>query len=277
MGCQNKWAPNEVSTKFLPCRQCSFCRLMNRLEWQNRLLAEAATNPIWPLFITMTYAEEPTEDEAIENVKKFWKRMRYYHGRFRYYSVLENGEKKGRLHHHAILWLPKVRECPGGERTIDRKLIREVWGHGYTDTQWVKSPAGLKYVAKYVSKDVVRRQWSQRPGLGRDLEDYWRQRMIRRHQFQHFTKWSQVPVCISRVVLGQPCRIYMGTDALRRLFQELGVSATPDLSLSYKGVPTGPIDHQLFASRITAWPVKNHPQLDVQPESSSQKLLHFHP
>lgn len=253
MRCLFPWAPTAVNKPFLRCGQCKNCRQHNRNQWAHRLMAETATNANWPLFVTMTYADPPSQEQSIENVRNFWKRLRKNHGKLRYFSVLERGTQGSkRLHHHAIIWADWWTHSPIA-KTIDREIIRPTWNLGHTDTQFTRGPAGLRYVAKYLSKNKLHQTHSKRPGLGHDLEMYWRERLTHIYGQNLPRRWKQVPGFVQRQVLGKQVAIRMTDKAFERLFRDLGVQYAPDpISLAFKGVPSGPIDKQFVRARLVA-------------------------
>jgi hypothetical protein len=99
-----------------------------------------------PAMITCTYAPDKSWAKKditglLDNCKKYLLR-RYSQSRFRYTWVAEL-TKKGTIHYHIILWLPKGCTLPKPDK-------KGWWSKGSTRIEWVKNSIG--YLAKYASK-----------------------------------------------------------------------------------------------------------------------------
>lgn len=136
------------------------------------------------LFVTLTYAANTRGNRR--DVSECVKRMRHWAGRLgvqvRYVWVAEV-QKRGALHYHLLLWLPRHLHLP----KLDR---RGWWRHGMTKIETARNPVG--YLCKYASKcrpeDVNRlRKGTRLYGYGggwapwrETLREKLRQRWIRR-------------------------------------------------------------------------------------------------
>jgi hypothetical protein len=63
----------------------------------------------------------------------------------RYVWRLEFGERSGRPHYHAVVWLPRGITMPLWDR-------QGWWPHGMTNAVWARRPVG--YIAKYAAKEA---------------------------------------------------------------------------------------------------------------------------
>ena len=95
-------------------------------------------------FLTLTYKDisawKPKHiTSLIKSIREYLKRKGI---EFRYLWVAEL-QKRGAVHYHLIVWLPKGLSLPKPDK-------RGWWPHGMTNIQWAKNAVG--YVAKYASK-----------------------------------------------------------------------------------------------------------------------------
>lgn len=110
-----------------------------------------------PIFVTMTYAADVKP--AAQDVRQLWARVREWfrrqvrdyprasRPRFRFLWVAEL-TKKGRVHYHAVLFLPPSMRLPMFDRC-------GWWPHGMTRIERVAPGSGASvvgYCAKYISK-----------------------------------------------------------------------------------------------------------------------------
>lgn len=173
------------------------------------MLFECVSNPAWPYFLTLTYANwgsnPPDVEGAMSNWKNFVKAWRRRLGPVRYFHSIELGSKTGRLHHHAIVWSQDFQDLPAWSpktRTDEKKCFLErAWLHGFTQHGKVRGPAGLGYAAKYVTKGQFRISFSQKPMLGRKGLDQVLQ--VAR------STGRPVPRLINKQVLNRVCKIYL--------------------------------------------------------------------
>ena len=163
MECQKKWTNHVLLDPYLPCGQCPACQMKRKLNWKNYLELETATNDSWPIFYSLTYAEEPSLGELADNIKRFWKRHRNDGIDVRYFVVTERGTKDNRLHHHCVAWVPAF-------NSWSKKQIYDYtnwsWFNGYVYTKRITTRKVFGYVCKYVNKGALYYTWSKRPMLG---------------------------------------------------------------------------------------------------------------
>jgi hypothetical protein len=99
-----------------------------------------------PAMITATYAPDKSwakkDISGLLNNCKMYLLRKYKQNRFRYTWVAEL-TKRGVIHYHIILWLPKGCTLPKPDK-------KGWWSKGSTRIEWVKNAIG--YLAKYASK-----------------------------------------------------------------------------------------------------------------------------
>lgn len=102
------------------------------------------------LFITLTYAENMTDTKKLyRDFEIFYKRLKrkYKEHNFQYVVVAEPQER-GAWHFHLMLKSDKSLYIPDSK-------IRELWGHGFTSTERLKSDdVGTYYVAYFTNLEV---------------------------------------------------------------------------------------------------------------------------
>ena len=102
------------------------------------------------LFITLTYAENiKDKDKLYNDFKNFYKRLkrRYKDIKFDYILVAEP-QSRGAWHIHLMLKADKP-------LYIHDSVIRELWGHGITQTERLKSDdVGKYYVAYFTNLEI---------------------------------------------------------------------------------------------------------------------------
>lgn len=137
-----------------------------------RCIAESET-AVATHSVTLTYGErDGRADHAraavltYSDVQGYFKLLRRHGYPVRYFAVGELGAAKGRAHWHAVLyWLGRVPPHEEAKRFMERR-----WKHGFSF--WEKcSPASIRYVCKYVQKDLGRGSqsylaMSKKPPLG---------------------------------------------------------------------------------------------------------------
>ena len=166
------------------CGRCLPCQKKRATYWRQRLIDEykylVASNPDKKkrvFFVTLTIAPQYYKRDvrhAYTLIKKFRERYRKRYGTsLRYWICSEYGEKRGRLHFHAIFFDP----------LFDATLLPDLWQYGRCDMSVVgdspKNPnndpdKGIAYVTKYITKYVDKWfiNWDERsfiwcsPGIG---------------------------------------------------------------------------------------------------------------
>lgn len=148
-----------ITGELVACRGCWQCQSNQQYDWVGRCIAEAHySNHV--RFMTFTYAGDTPA--AVVFVKKHVQRMLYRlrtDGRrqgwkVRYILTGEIGDKKGRVHWHAILFF--VGKCPDMELTRYGKghmFQWKYWPHGVTVAK-IADQKSFRYVVKYIRKDV---------------------------------------------------------------------------------------------------------------------------
>ena len=155
----------------VPCRKCWQCEENRISDWVGRCIAESET-AVATSSITLTYGGGDHERAAVltySDVQKWLKLLRWHKYPLRYLAVGEYGSAKGRAHWHVLaFWLDQVPPHDTAERFMERH-----WPHGWS--HWEEpSPASIRYVCKYITKDARRQQqqgylsMSKRPPLGTD-------------------------------------------------------------------------------------------------------------
>lgn len=106
-------------------------------------------------FVTLTIADVPEGHHGPPRrevwsldpsmLRNFHKRLRYFRGPFRYYSIGEYGERRGRAHFHAALF---------GVSALEADIIQKAWPHGHIHVgDLTRQSAG--YIAGYVTKKMT--------------------------------------------------------------------------------------------------------------------------
>lgn len=156
------------------CRKCWQCRENRVNDWVGRCIAEGRTSAAVSS-VTLTYrpGEQGSDPAAAavltySDVQKYIKRLRKNGYAVRYFAVGEFGSAKGRAHWHVILfWQRHTPPHPIGERFEEQH-----WPHGYSFWESGLNEKAIRYVCKYLQKDLgaSERQGhlalSKRPPLG---------------------------------------------------------------------------------------------------------------
>ncbi len=88
---------------FVPCRQCTECKMARAKEWAVRLYSELKTTEK-SCFITLTYSDEHNPGILLkQDFQKFIKRLRKDY-KLKYFACGEYGDLTLRPHFHAILF-----------------------------------------------------------------------------------------------------------------------------------------------------------------------------
>lgn len=175
----------------IPCGSCSGCRLERAKEWKVRCCLEAsgfAQNA----FITLTYDNEHVPGDGYlrkKDLQDFFKRLRYYFGKLRYFACGEYGEITKRPHYHALLFGVEFDDCTfyklvNGRPFFTSDKLTKSWPFGLALVGRVDS-GSIAYVTGYVEKKQVHRDWfkypvppfsvmSRRPGIGSAYYDIYK-------------------------------------------------------------------------------------------------------
>lgn len=159
-----------------PCGKCYACRLNKVRDDVIRCKLEQESHSS-SLFVTLTFNDEnlPISGSIDKrDLQLFFKRLRKYGCKFRYYACGEYGEKSGRPHYHFIGF---------GLTKDDEVYIKKAWtyGHiyigdvndktiayvaGYVMKKYLSDDAIANYDLKFLQRPFTLR--SRRPGLGLD-------------------------------------------------------------------------------------------------------------
>lgn len=153
----------------VPCGKCGFCCATKRSDWSFRLESELRAHS-YSSFVTLTYANNEltfvngVSQLVLEDLQKFFKRLRKHGYKFRYYACGEYGSHTYRPHYHIIFF-----------GLIPEQELTRTWSKGLVHVGQV-SPASIAYCCKYLinSKGTYMRTGrcapfstqSRRPGLG---------------------------------------------------------------------------------------------------------------
>jgi hypothetical protein len=107
-------------------------------------LLEATKRRFVPVMVTLTYAD--VDGWSPRHISEFSKRVREWarrQGVVVPYLWVAELQKRGAVHYHVLLWMPKGLTLPKPDK-------RGWWVHGMTRTERARNPVG--YLAKYASK-----------------------------------------------------------------------------------------------------------------------------
>lgn len=125
------------------CRKCAACRSVAVRPLLYKMALEVAAAPrTWNC--TLTFA---VEDEGYGEFQLFMKRLRKRTPRLRYYAVSERGSKRGRYHYHALIF------C---QPSLGKRDVSASWTCGLSYAKLVDTRFPFAYLAKYVTKDMVK-------------------------------------------------------------------------------------------------------------------------
>lgn len=212
----------------MPCRKCKPCVDQLRLEWTNRMKLECYGRARKPFFMTWTFRPEDYSDSEVgvkRDMALFWKKLRKAGHEIRYFNVIERGSQRNRLHGHSILWSSTLQAV---RPKVAYTLLRDVWGHGRIDMQILRSAGGLKYVTKYLVKDLAEGsrnyQWSQKPMLGAAGLREW-ERIIHHYHEQgvEFSRDNLPPNYLDLPFYGEIDRVYIPSSAYMRFCKAIGI------------------------------------------------------
>lgn len=183
------WVNGEAVTT--ACQECKQCVRQRTNDWVGRCIAESKTSTKAHA-VTLTYGRDEFGNEdhprakllTYSDVQKWFKLLRRHGYPCRYFLSGEYGPLKGRTHWHFIVfWLDQVPAWAGydqfgkwsdnhitrGERVVrfnHQRLTDEGepafvrgepafwWPHGWTQVSEGATVEAIKYVCKYIRKDV---------------------------------------------------------------------------------------------------------------------------
>ena len=149
--------PANYKKMFLPCGQCTECRLEKSKDWAIRCMHESQMHP-QNHFITLTYSDENLpRNNSLDpgQLKNFIKKVRKDR-KFRYFACGEYGDKTGRPHYHAILFGLELDDLEyykteNENQLFTSKYLDSKWKHGHVIVGNVTFES-CAYVARYILK-----------------------------------------------------------------------------------------------------------------------------
>lgn len=167
----NRNVPSAISVR---CGKCNSCKECYTDEWTTRAVLESLINKD-NIVVNLTFTEEnypESQNEAIDNVKKFIKKVRRYidyHNiskeKIKCDYVLEYGKKHGRMHFHIIIFgfdfkdryfFKKDKKTQ--IKTYRSEKLEKLWKYGFSGINVIdkENPAiAIRYVKKYLKKGKV--------------------------------------------------------------------------------------------------------------------------
>lgn len=221
------WGYNSSpSSFFVPCGKCPRCLRHKQASWRFRLTVESLKSKS-VYFVTLTLNPENYEQVSAStsySLRAYFERCRYLlHRSPRHWLVPELGEKKGRLHFHALFF----------DLTLDElNLCLDAWTFGFTSIRAV-TPRTINYVTKYMTKNTssIPIRIFASPCLGLDFLTENIVSDIRRQYSTELTKPVIVNLCGRSFILP---RYY-----IQRLFSSMEKASVRGRRSSLLGTPPG--------------------------------------
>lgn len=228
----------------IPCGKCIGCRIRAKMDWATRMELEAKSTP-WVWFITFTYDDKhvPTmnlatgelyeggigvwhkqeeKPEAVnvlnmDDMTRFWKRLRKKQDKIRYFYCGEYGENTARPHYHAIIYglqMPDLEKVKGRNQYYSSKMLEETWGLGQVTIAYAE-PGTYNYVAGYVTKKMHGNDkqeyaeiglpapyacMSRRPGIGMDWLETNIDKLYEQPHIQLAGKTAPIPRAFDKIM-----------------------------------------------------------------------------
>lgn len=207
------------------CRKCKGCLLQRQFEWKNRMLLENWGRTDTPLFMTWTFKPSYYYDNrhyVFTESQKLYRRIRKLGHDLRYFSTIERGKKRGRLHIHSILWSESLRKLSWTDQFF---TLLNTWGKGAIKMRVVRSPGAFHYVAKYLVKDLLKNvdyttgefssrrpyTYSNRPVIGYKGIQRWKELSDKMFHVEHLPpNWFNMPF------MGKLEKAYIPSDDWKR-------------------------------------------------------------
>jgi hypothetical protein len=132
-------------------------RRLKRSVWASGHLhgmAENGFRPDVPWFVTPTYVG--VDDWKSDHISDAVQSFRHWcdsHGHRCRYTWVGELQKRGAVHYHLLVWLPRGVQMPKWDqphKLASGKVKPAFWRHGMTNTEIAKS--GVGYLMKYLSK-----------------------------------------------------------------------------------------------------------------------------
>ena len=117
-------------------------------------MAENGHRPPVAWFVTLTYVgvDDWQADHMSAATEQFRRHCTRMHVPCRYIWVAEL-QKRGAVHYHLLVWLPKGVRMPQWDKpstSLSGRVVAPFWSHGMTNTEVAKT--GVGYLMKYLSK-----------------------------------------------------------------------------------------------------------------------------
>ena len=115
---------------------------VNEREMKRRLVRKAEANfSRQSLFLTLTYGQDPGEEQAHRDLSNYLRRLKYAsHGKLKYIAVTEIGHN-GRVHHHILM------------DGVSRDLAESKWQGGYVNARrYQHTRGGFTGLIQYMTK-----------------------------------------------------------------------------------------------------------------------------
>lgn len=138
----------------VPCGQCIGCRVKRTQAWAARVMHEASLHAR-NSFLTLTYEKDPISLD-VDDLQRFFKRVRKSGLSVRHYSCGEYGSKLGRPHFHVCLFGHDFLDdgVPWSKGLWISPRLAELWGHGHCVVGNLEASSAA-YVASYCQKKIT--------------------------------------------------------------------------------------------------------------------------
>jgi hypothetical protein len=212
-----------------------------------------------PLFLTWTFKPSEYVDSRIyvkQETQKLYKRIRRWGYDLRYFTAVERGTKKGRLHAHSIVWSRKLSQMSW---TDCFWTLYNAWNKGGIKLRYVQSPGAFHYTAKYLLKDLIHDvdyitgeltskrnyTWSNRPQLGQKGIERWKALTDRMFHVEQEDA-IQAPNWFHMPFLGKLEKAYIPSDTYNkymknkerdRVVESIDFETVPDQAVMYDPDP----------------------------------------
>lgn len=213
------------------CRKCKPCLRHRQYEWKNRMLLECWGRNYRPLFLTWTFKPSEYIDSrryVIHETQKLYKRLRRWGHDLRYFTSIERGSKRGRLHAHSIIWSSSLSKLPWHDNFW---TLYNAWNKGGIKLRYVQSPGAFHYTSKYIIKDLIpdtdiltgeytkhrNYTFSNNPRMGYPGINRWRQ-LVEKFHVEHPPNWFNMPF------LGKLEKAYVPSDVWLSWVKENGLT-----------------------------------------------------
>ena len=137
----------------------------NLYKARNNIIRLISANNDLDIFITLTFAQEPTIPESKKQLDNFFKRLKRVYKDLKYLYVLEFGSRKGRLHYHCLMnieinkeiFYSKKKFKSINHKAYEREFSKKYWKNGFVDIRnlGVEGNTNIAlYVATYLVEDL---------------------------------------------------------------------------------------------------------------------------